>query len=84
MEAHRIKAARRSLWRIWVFAGLLWSTFFLLIAAGIVWLFGIPVAETVQLALTLALVTCGGVYGFIYLGALVLAVVKRVMGHTGI
>lgn len=84
MEASRIRVARRGLWRIWVFAGLLWSTFFLLIAAGIIWLFGIPAAQNVQLALTLALVTCGGVYGFVYLGAAVLAVVKHIMGHTRI
>ena len=84
MEVARKKAARRSLWRIWVFAGLRWSTAFLGIATGAVWLLGVEGAQTFQLALTLALVVCGGTYGVIYVGTAIVLIVKRFMGQTGI
>ena len=63
MEAQRIKAARRGLWRIWVFAGLLWSVFFLLLACGIAWALAPGQLKLVQLALMLGLFVEFGVLG---------------------
>jgi len=79
MDAPRIRAARCRLWRAWIFGGLLWSVFFVGLAALLAWLLGSEGAETAQLALTLALVTCGGLYAFIYLGAALLAFVRWVL-----
>lgn len=81
MDASRIKAARHRLWRAWVFGGLLWSVFFVGVAAGLVWLLGASGAETLNLALTLALVICGGVYGLVYLSAAVFALVRWALGR---
>ena len=76
MDADRLRAGRRRLTRAWVYGGLVWSTFFLLIAAGVVWLLGVPGAQTVQLALTFALVACGGLYAIMYFGAALIALGK--------
>ena len=76
MDAARIKAARRRLWRAWVFGGLAWSILFVGLATGLTWLMGSAAIQTVQLALTFALVTCGGLYAFVYLGAGVAAVIR--------
>ena len=76
MDAARLKTARRRLWRAWVFGGLVWSIAFIGIAAALVWLLDAPGAQTVQLALTLALVGCGGLYAIVYFGALGVAVIR--------
>lgn len=81
MDASRIKAARHRLWRAWVFGGLLWSVFFVGVAAGIVWLLGARGAETLNLALMLALVICAGVYGLVYLSVAVFALVRWALGR---
>jgi hypothetical protein len=80
MDASRIKAARQRLWRAWLLGGLVWSVFFLGLSFTIVWLLGADGAQTVQLALTLALVICGGFYGFIHLGAVAVALLRWVTG----
>lgn len=67
MEAERIKAARRGLWRIWVFAGLLWSVFFLLLSCGLAWAFAPDSLKLVQLALMLGLFVEFGVLGIAHL-----------------
>ena len=67
MDATRIREARRRLWRAWLYGGLLWSTFFLLIAMGISWLLGAESTATLQLALTFALVAFFGLYAALYL-----------------
>lgn len=84
MEAERIRAARRRLTRAWFFGGLLWSIFFLGAAAALIWAIGSPGMQTVQLALTFALVACGGMYAFVYLGAAAVAVIRAMLGHTRI
>jgi hypothetical protein len=76
MDAARIKAARRRLWRAWVFGGLIWSVAFTGVAAALVWLLGAPGAQAVQLGLTLALVGCVGFYAIIHLGAVCVAVIQ--------
>jgi len=81
MEAKRIKAARSRLWRAWVFGGLLWSVFFLGAAAFLAWLLGSSKVEALQAALTLALVSCGGLYGFVYFGAALMAVLRWATGR---
>ena len=76
MDAARIKFARRFLWRAWVLGGLVWSTAFLGVAAALIWLFDAPGAQMVQLALTLALVGCGGFYAVGQLGAVGVAAIR--------
>jgi len=81
MDTFRLKAARYRLWRAWVFGGLVWSVFFVGLAALLVWLLGVGEARTLQLALTVALVVCGGIYGCIYICAAVLALIRWAMGR---
>ena len=81
MDAFRIKAARYRLWRAWVFGGLVWSVLFVGLAALLVWLLGFREAQTFQLALIVALAVCGGIYGFIYIGAAVIAVIRWAIGR---
>lgn len=77
MEAARIKEARRRLIRAWVFGGLHWSTFFLLLALGITWLLSADAVKIVQLALMLALFAFFGLYAVSLCFRGVIAALKR-------
>jgi len=79
MDAVRIRAARYRLWRAWVFGGLIWSIFFVGLAALLVWLLGVHGGQTVQLALTVAIVVCGGIYGCMYIVAAVIASIRSLI-----
>lgn len=81
MDAFRIRAARRHLWRAWLFGGLAWSVVFVGLAAAVTWLVGAPGARTVQLALTLAIVVCGGLYAVVRLAAATWAVARWAAGR---
>jgi hypothetical protein len=71
----------RPLWRAWLLGGLIWSVLFLGVAATVMWLFGIEGVATVQAALTMALVTFGGFYVFVYLVTIAAGIVRRLTGR---
>ena len=81
MDAARIREARKRLWRAWLYGGLLWSTFFLLLAMGVSWLLGAESTATLQLALTFALVAFFGLYGVLYLLAANSGLLKRMLSN---
>lgn len=73
MDADRIREARRRLHRAWLYGGLLWSTFFLLLAWGLAWALVPEAQATIQMALLLALIAEFGLLGV----ARLIAAVRR-------
>ncbi len=84
MDAVRIREARRRLYRAWIYGGLLWSVFFIGIAALIAWLIGVDAASELSTFLTLALLLAFSAWGLIYVGAILLHVAKRVWSRQPI
>ena len=77
MEADRIRAARQRLQRAWVYGGLIWSIFFLGLAAVIAWVVGVERADELFTVIMGAMTLALGTYGIVYLGAVVIHVIKR-------
>ena len=79
IDAQQIKSARFRLWRAWFFGGLLWSFFFLLLAAGIVLAFGVEKTNATFSVVLAAAILAGGTYGIILLTALVVHMIRRIV-----